>query len=104
MKIKWANVLQVRIEQWWISYKILLISVSEIYHVIQEPRFTFQWRKFVPKLLCILYSLGVSPSLVSRYCEVSGVFEDLKFEISEGSDKNCLSLAETANRADSGQL
>ena len=32
---------------------------------------------------------------------VSGVFEDLKFKISEGSDQ---SLAETANRADSGQL
>ena len=31
---------------------------------------------------------------------VSGVFEDLKFKISEGSDQ---SLAETANRADSGQ-
>ena len=29
---------------------------------------------------------------------VSGVFEDLKFEISEGS------VAEAANRADSGQL
>ena len=31
---------------------------------------------------------------------ISGEFEDLKFKISEG----CLSLAETANRADSGQV
>ena len=34
------------------------------------------------------------------------MFGDLKFKISEGSDQNdgCLSLAETANWADSGQL
>ena len=32
---------------------------------------------------------------------VSGVVEDLKFKISEGSDPNCLSLAETANWAES---
>ena len=32
---------------------------------------------------------------------VSGVFQDLKLKISEGSDQN---LAETANRAESGQL
>ena len=31
------------------------------------------------------YTLGVSPSLVSRYCE-GWVFEDLKFKILEGSD------------------
>ena len=44
---------------------------------------------------------------------VSGVFEDLKFKISEGSDQNlscpesallAVSVAETASRADSGQL
>ena len=44
---------------------------------------------------------------------VSGVVEDLKFKISEGLDQNwscpeclvgCLSLAKTANRADSGKL
>ena len=27
------------------------VSVSEIYHVIQDPRFTFQWRKCGPKSL-----------------------------------------------------
>ena len=38
------------------------------------------------KIAC---TLGVSPSLVSRYCEgyIFGVFEDLKFKISEGSDQ-----------------
>ena len=42
-----------------------------------------------------VYTLGVSPSLVSsamvsRYFQatVSGIFEDLKFKISEGSDLN----------------
>ena len=25
------------------------VSVSEIYHMIQEPRFTFQWRKCGPR-------------------------------------------------------
>ena len=35
--------------------------------------------------------LGVSPSLISRWrikATVSGVVEDLKFKISEGSDPN----------------
>jgi hypothetical protein len=39
----------------------------------------------------LLPTLGVSPSLVSRWREgyrISGVFEDLKFKISEGSDQN----------------
>ena len=47
----------------------------------------------------------------SRYQDIvkataSGVFVDLKFKISELSDQNwsCLSLAETASQADSGQL
>ena len=35
---------------------------------------------------------------------VSGVFEDLKFKISEGSDQNLAVSVETANRAESGQL
>ena len=37
-----------------------------------------------------IYTLGVSPSLVSRWREAYsfGVFEDLKFKISEGSDQN----------------
>ena len=38
---------------------------------------------------------------------ISGVLEDLKFKISEGLDLcpvGCLSLAETANRAEPGQL
>ena len=33
------------------------------------------------------YTLGVSPSLASRWREGSGVFEDLKFKISEGYDQ-----------------
>ena len=37
-------------------------------------------------------------------CTGSGVLEDLAFKISEGSDQNWVSLAETASRADSGQL
>ena len=39
----------------------------------------------------LLYSLKVSPSLVSRWrvkATVSGVVEDFKFKISEGSDQN----------------
>ena len=41
-------------------------------------------------LLQYVCTLGVSPSLVSRWREgySSGVFEDLKFKISEGSDQN----------------
>jgi hypothetical protein len=41
-------------------------------------------------LLKLVYILGVSPSLVSRYCKVTvlGVFQDLKLKISEGSDQN----------------
>ena len=35
---------------------------------------------------------------------VSGVFEDLKFKISEGSVQNLAVSVETANRAESGQL
>ena len=42
--------------------------------------------------ICLVYActLGVSPSLVSRCVKatVSGVVEDLKFKISEGSDPN----------------
>ena len=36
----------------------------------------------------------------------SGVLEDLTYKILEGSNQHwsCLSLAETANRADSGQI
>ena len=41
----------------------------------------------------VVCMLGVSPNLVSRWREVSGVFEDLKFKI----------LAETASWADPGK-
>ena len=58
-------------------------------------------------------NIYITFSETSRYqgilkATVSGVFEDLKFRISEGMDQNWScpesSFAETANRADSGQL
>ena len=38
----------------------------------------------------LIYRLGVSPSLVPRYCEdvLEYILEDLTFKISEGSDQN----------------
>jgi hypothetical protein len=53
--------------------------------LLQEEHFSFLDPDF---LLKHAFTLGVSPSLISRKATVSGVFQDLTFKISEGSDQN----------------
>ena len=49
------------------TYIIKFVSVSEIYHVIQEPRFTFRWRKCGPNL--VIWKLFGNIQALSCSCQ-----------------------------------
>ena len=63
------------------------IYFSNLLKKKKTTKFLFIKNVWVKYVVCML---GVSPSLVSRWREayIFGVFENLKFKISEGSDQN----------------